>query len=285
LNEIGGNLFTIHQYDLALRACELATQIALKNNPAQSYAVTESRSQAALIKASIGAERRDFIAIREAIDIYLQAIENHKTFDENEYPDNYEEIATLYSYTGMAYEDLDEIENARDMYQKGIEVYTQLSLLNSDDYISLGILYNNLGNTYSGSEALKYYLLAKDNHKKSGALTRHAAITLYHLADVYASNDSGVMNLELAARYAQKVLAFFQDEYSDDLYMIGEAKYMLGKVYSQFNDTTIVQNAYTLLKESEKIFVQFLPPEDHTIVKTIQLISEVAKKLKSASKH
>ena len=171
---------------------------------------------------------------------------------------------------------MDEIENARDMYQRGIEVYTQRSLLTSDDYISLGILYNNLGNTYSGLDALKYYLLAKDNHKKSGVLTRHATITLYHLADVYASNDSGVMNLELAASYAQKVLAYFQDEYSDDLYMIGEAKYMLGKVYSQFPETKFVQSAYALLIEAEEILVQFLPPEDNTLIKVRELIREIS---------
>ena len=275
LNEIGGNLFTIHQYDLALRACELATQIALENNPAQSYAVTESMSQTALIKASIGAERRDFIAIREAIDTYLLAIETHKTFDENEYPDNYEEIATLYSYAGMAYEDLNEIDCARDMYNKGIAVYMKRRLLTSDDYMSLGILYNNLGNTYSDSEALEYYLAAKDNHDRSGVLTRHAATTLYHLADVYSCEGDSKKDLDLAVSCAQQALAFFQNEYSEDLYMIGEAKYMLGKVYSRFSDSKLNHDAYALLTEAEEIFVHFLPQEDNTIIKTRNLIEEL----------
>ena len=277
LNGIGGELFIVHQYDLALKACELATKIAIKNNPAKSYAVTESMSQMALVKASIGAERKDSTAIREAIDIYLQAIENHKAFDENEYPDNYEEIATLYSYAGMAYEDLDEIDSAREMYSKGISIYSERLVLSADDYLSLGILYNNLGNTYSGYEALKYYLSAKENHDKSGALTRHAAITLYHLADVYSCEDKSVVNLDLAAEYAKRVLEFFETEYADDLYMIGEAKYMLGKVYSQFDDASIIQNAYTLLKEAEEIFVQFLPPEDNTIIKVRELKEKVRK--------
>lgn len=279
LNQIGGELFTIHQYDLALRACELATKIAIENNPAQSYAVTESISQMALIKASIGAERKDFAVIREAINTYLQAIENHKTFDENEYPDNYEEIATLYNYAGMAYEDLDEIDCARDMYGKGIAVYTERRVLNSDDYLSLGILYNNLGNTYSGSEALKYYLAAKDNHEKSGVLTRHAAITLYHLADTYSCSDKGVIDLNLAVDYGRKALDFFQSEYSEDLYMIGEAKYMLGKVYSQLTEPGYDQIAYTLLSEAKDIFIQFLPSEDSTILKVRELVENVCKQL------
>ena len=277
LNVIGGGFYIIHQYDLALRACELATKIAMKNNPPQSYAVTESLSQTALVKASIGAERKDFVVIREAIDTYLQAIENHKTFDENEYPNDYEEIATLYSYTGMAYEDLNEIENARKMYYNGIDIYSKRMYLNSDDYISLGILYNNLGNTYNGSEALKYYLVAKDNHEKSGVFTRHAATTLHHMSGIYLCEDTAVFDLALAAKYALMVLEFFENEYSDDLFMIGEAKYMLGKVYSQFDDVVIVQNAYTLLKEAEEIFVQFLPPEDNTIIKVRELKEKVRK--------
>ena len=279
LNEIGGNLFTVHRYDLALRACELATKIAIAHNPAQSYAVTESMSQMALIKASIGAERKDFAAIREAIDTYLQAIENHRTFDENEYPHNYEEIATLYSYAGMAYEDINEIAPARDMYSKGIAVYTERSVMSSNDYLSLGILYNNLGNTYSGSEALKYYLAAKDNHEKSGVLTRHAAITLYHLADAYSQSDDSIMDLSLAVDYGRKALDFFQKEYSEDLYMIGEAKYMLGKVYSQFLDLQHKQNAYILLNEAEETLSHFLPSEDGTIAKVRELVEKVCKQL------
>ena len=280
LNGIGGELFIVHQFDLALKACELAAKIAVKNNPTKSYAVTESMSQMALIKASIGAERKDSTAIREAIDIYLQAIENHKTFDENEYPDNYEEIATLYSYAGMAYEDLEENDSAREMYSRGIAIYAERMVLNSDDYLSLGILYNNLGNTYSGSESLKYYLAAKENHDESGTLTRHAAVTLYHLADVYSCEDDSIVNLDLAVEYAKRVLEFFENEYSDDLYMIGEAKYMLGKIYSQFDDASIIQNAYTLLKEAEEIFVQFLPPEDNTIIKICELKEKVHKQFR-----
>lgn len=279
LNGIGGELFIVHQYDLALKACELATKIAIKNNPAKSYAVTESISQMALVKASIGAERKDSTAIREAIDIYLQAIENHKAFEENEYPDNYEEIATLYSYAGMAYEDLEEIDSAREMYSKGISIYSERLVLSADDYLSLGILYNNLGNTYSGYEALKYYLSAKENHDKSGALTRHAAITLYHLADVYSCEDKSVVNLDLAAEYAKRVLEFFETEYADDLYMIGEAKYVLGKVYSRFDDINFTKTAYSLLNEAEKIFVQFLTPEDDTLTKTRELIKKIHTRL------
>lgn len=275
LNGIGGELFIVHQYDLSLRACELATKIATKNNPAQSYAATESMSQLALVKASIGAERKDSATVREAIEIYLQAIENHKTFDQNKYPDNYEEIATLYSYAGMAYEDLEEIDSAREMYGKGISIYLERPVLSADDYLSLGILYNNLGNTYSGSEALKYYLSAKENHDKSGTLTRHAAITLYHLADVYSCEDDSIVNLDLAVEYAKRALEFFETEYADDLYMIGEAKYMLGKVYSHFDEVNFTKTAYMLLNEAEEILVQFLPSEDHTIIKVRELKEKV----------
>ncbi len=279
LNEIGGKLFIIHQYDTALQACELATKIATENHPAQSYAVMESLSQMALVKAAIGAERKDRALISEAVNTYLQAIENHKTFDETEYPDNYEEIATLYNYAGMAYEDLDEIDRARDMYSEGIAVYTERTVLSADDYLSLGILYNNLGNTYSGSEALKYYLVARENHEKSGKLTRHAAITYYHLADAYSCADGSDGDLILAIDCAQRSLDFFLNEYSEDLYMIGETKYMLGKVYSQFADLQHKHSAYVLLNEAEKIFVQFLPPEDNTLIKVRELNEQVCKQI------
>ena len=146
-------------------------------------------------------------------------------------------------------------------------------------YISLGILYNNLGNTYSDFKALQYYLKAKDNHEKSGKVTRHAAITFYHLADIYSSSNESTMDLELALEYAQRVLDFFKNEYADDLYMIGEAKYMLGKVYPLFVESKSNQVAYTLLSEAEEIFIQFLPSEDVTLIKVRNLKEIVRQKL------
>ena len=103
--------------------------------------------------------------------------------------------------------------------------------------------------------------------------TRHAATTLYHLSAVYSCEDN--FDLDLAAKYALMVLEFFEKEYSDDLYMIGEAKYMLGKVYSRFSDSKLNHDAYALLTEAEEIFVHFLPQEDNTIIKTRNLIEEL----------
>lgn len=161
------------------------------------------------------------------------------------------------------------------MYKTGIEVYANRPLLVSDDYVSLGILYNNLGNTYQDTQAFQHYLLAKENHDKAGAMTRHAAITLYHLADMYSRSDESVSDLELAVNYAQKVLDYFQTEYSEDLYMIAKAKYMLGKVYSQFSDLQHKQSACILLNEATEIFIHILPAEDSILVKVRELVEKV----------
>ena len=138
LNEIGGKLYAIHRYDLALKACNLSTKISMECTSAKNYNynIIESMAQTALIKATIGAEQNNPVIIKEAVNIYLESINNFNALGLNEYPNVYQEIATLYNYIAMAYEDLEEIDNARDMYNKGISIYIERTILTSDDYIA-----------------------------------------------------------------------------------------------------------------------------------------------------
>ena len=278
LLDIGGEFYILHHLDLSERAYVQALRISDTLDVPNGYSATECMASLAFVRELKGAEAGDPSMIRRSIEVYRQAIKNHSMLDVNQYPNSYEEIATLYSYLGMAYYDLEDDVNAEIEYKKGIAIYENRSDLSSDDYVSLGILYNNLANVFTDySIGLQYYIKALENHQNAGFASRHLAITYYHLADAYSEPNTDTFDLMLALEYAEKAMQFFLQEYSEDEYMIGETKYIKGKVYLQFHQRNYTHEAYSLLKDAEEVFLKFLSEDSRTVVKTRELLA-IAKK-------
>ncbi len=257
LGEISGYLCLIHQFDLALLASKINEKIVNQYYSLDVRAVTASMVNTAFIKACFGAETGNKNVMEEAIKIYLVAIENHKSFDETKYPDNYDDIAQLYNYAGSAYEDLDDIVNARIMFVSGIEMYSQRKELVVQDYESLAMLYNNLGNTYKGDEAVQYYLKAQNYHKEIGTMSRSYAITLYHLAELYSNNKYSIFNINTALDYAKQAMSFFEENYCEDYYMIAKTKFVLGKILAEYSNEECITQAICILQDASKIFEEY----------------------------
>lgn len=282
LLEIGGEFYILHQLELSERAYLQALRISQSIDNPKGFTATECMASLAFVRELKGSETNNSNAIRDAINIYLVAIQNFQKLDDAEYPHIYDEIATLYGYLGDAYYDLEDILNAELMYHEGIRIYERRETLSPEDYASLGILYNNLANIFSDySKAIVFYNKAKENHIKSGFNSWHLARVYYHLADAYSESSSGAFNINLAVDYAQQSLAFLEKEYAENLYMIGEAKYMLGKVYLQSAELAYYQDAYVLLTEAKEVFDTYLSQGDRTIIKVQELIEKASKLIKT----
>lgn len=277
LTAIGGNYYVLHQLKLAERAFIQEHNISVTLSSELRRETINAQTSLALVRELIGAEQKDLEKIYDAIDLFQQAIQEFSSLNTEDYPDIYEEIATVYTYMGDAYYDLSDNETAINMYQNAIKCYESRSRSDADDYVGLGVIYSNMGNVVAeAEESVKCYLKALEFHKKAGYISRHIAITYYQLADIYSDINASVLDVNAALEYAHQANRILEEHYPDDLYMIGQVKCIMGKIYLQFSGDEHQKYAHTLLSEAQNLLAKFFPPDSDDITTINQLLDGIA---------
>ena len=219
----------------------------------------------------LGSIKQDALWHKTAIDAYIEILSNK----------NIETMSSLFVASiqqslACAYDNTGDLQNAIRHFEYAIALLLS-EKESKDTFLELFRVYNNIGIAYRKRKqfdmAISYYNKAFDVHAKFGVDTEHFAKLNHDIGVAMFYSNSYTM--DEAKSYAEASLRLRRMVWEEESYYVAMSKALVGKIYTQHEDSTYTNQALTLLQEALAVYQKTIGNSHKHTTEISELINKI----------